>query len=274
MLASPSRPTALALVAATLVAANLVACGGAEEEFDEDDGSFDSAYTEGKEDTVRSARFEVFAGADGKQYFHLLAPNGQKVLASQGYTSTAAARDGIASVKAGIGDDSRVATNEASNGQYSFTVKSSNGQVVAVSELYASRSNATRAITSIRSSAKTATTVVVRPTSKAAVQVFKGLDGQYYFHVRATNGQILAQSESYATRAGSVSGSASALANGAAASRYEIRDARDSQAYFVLKAANGELLAHSELFATRSNATRARDAFVALAQSGAITAAK
>jgi uncharacterized protein YegP (UPF0339 family) len=44
-------------------------------------------------------KFETFEGKDGRTYFHLLAGNGQKILASQGYSSLAAAVSGIESVR-------------------------------------------------------------------------------------------------------------------------------------------------------------------------------
>lgn len=34
------------------------------------------------------------------------------------------------------------------------------------------------------------------------IEEFKGRDGQWYFHVRAANGRIVAQSEGYRTKAG------------------------------------------------------------------------
>ena len=53
---------------------------------------YDALSTHGK--------FETFTGQDGKFYFHLLAGNGEKVLASQGYATLASAKTGITSVQA------------------------------------------------------------------------------------------------------------------------------------------------------------------------------
>ncbi len=46
-----------------------------------------------------AAKFELFKDTAGKFRFHLKAANGEIIAASQGYTSKAAARTGIASVK-------------------------------------------------------------------------------------------------------------------------------------------------------------------------------
>ncbi|QYA99964.1 DUF1508 domain-containing protein (plasmid) [Rhodococcus sp. USK10] len=47
-----------------------------------------------------TAKFELFKDAGDKFRFHLKAANGEIIAASQGYTSKAAAQNGIASIKA------------------------------------------------------------------------------------------------------------------------------------------------------------------------------
>ena len=46
-----------------------------------------------------TAKFELFKDTSGKFRFHLKAANGEIIAASQGYTSKAAAQNGIASIK-------------------------------------------------------------------------------------------------------------------------------------------------------------------------------
>ncbi|PQP18971.1 YegP family protein [Rhodococcus opacus] len=46
-----------------------------------------------------TAKFELFKDTGGKFRFHLKAANGEIIAASQGYTSKAAAQNGIASIK-------------------------------------------------------------------------------------------------------------------------------------------------------------------------------
>lgn len=265
---------------ALLFAMAALACGGTEADLDEGDDTidaeaelFEAAYVDGKEDAARSSRFETFLGTDGKYYFHLLAGNGQKMLRSQGYTTKANATSGIASVKSNVVVDAQVELRTASDSQTYFVVKGGNGAIVALSELYATRSNAERALTTIRSGVASAASG--KPsTAGARFQVFKGIDSKYYFHVRASNGQILVQSQSYTTRASAITGSRSVETNAADASRFQIRTNSDGQAFFALRAANGETIARSELYSTRSNAERARDAFSALIQSGSVAAAR
>jgi len=252
----------------------LVACGGAEEEEDiVDDGSFDSAYQEGKEDAVRSGKFEYFVGADSKTYFHLLAANGQKVLHSSGYSSTSAAKTGIKSVKTNLPEAARVSVLESANAEWYFLVKAANGETLAWSELYSTKSNAERALKAARDTAKNAGTAKAK-AAPATFQIFKGLDSKYYFHVRASNGEILVQSEGYSTRAASVTGSQSVGTNATEEARYQIRDGRSGQFYFVLRAANNKVIAWSELYSSRSNAERARDLLIGIFDSGDVKPAK
>lgn len=275
MTAKLLRLSATAALATTL-AIGVTACGGMEHEagmFDATDASFENAYLEGKEDSATTGRYEVFAGRDGRFRFHLLAKNGQKVLVSQGYASERGAYDGIASVRANATNNARVELRESSDAQWYFVVKGGNGAVVATSELYVTQSNAQRALAAVQATVKTATAGAAY-VSGPRFQVFKGVDAQYYFHVRAGNGEILVQSEAYRRRASAVSGTASVTTNAQIAARFELRDAQDGQAYYVLRASNGQVVAKSELYGSRSSAERARDAFSTLIKSGTVAAAR
>jgi uncharacterized protein YegP (UPF0339 family) len=44
-------------------------------------------------------KFEIFAGIDGKFYFHLKAANGEIIASSQGYTTKQSAENGIDAIK-------------------------------------------------------------------------------------------------------------------------------------------------------------------------------
>lgn len=92
-------------------------------------------------------RFELFVGEDGKSYFRVRAGNGEIVLGSQGYTSRQSAQKGIASVVTNGADASAYQVFEASSGAWGVRLVAKNGEVVARGELYASKSNANRAVT-------------------------------------------------------------------------------------------------------------------------------
>jgi uncharacterized protein YegP (UPF0339 family) len=247
----------LALIALSSV--GLGACG--------EDGSSTSLPVEqvadGKADgLVATARFETFKGIDGKSYFHLIAANGQKVLQSQGYSSAQRATSGLASVRANGVLPEQYEMLEAVNGQTYFNLLAANGEIIGTSELYSTKSNAERAVNTSLSLVAEATKAAA--PKNATFQVFKGLDSKYYFHLRAGNGEIVLQSQSYTKNATATSGIDSVLSNGATAARYQVKDAANGQAYFVLTASNGKTIATSETYVSRSNAQRGADAVVQL----------
>jgi hypothetical protein len=223
---------------------------------------------EGKADAARTGRFEIFTGRDGRFYFHLLAGNGQKVLHSQGYASQGGARDGVTSVRVNAADLGRYRLLQAVDGQWYFNVVAGNGRVVGTSELYTTKSNAERAVATVMGLVKAAETGAA--PAGARFQVFRGLDLQYYFHLRAPNGEILLQSEGYTRRTSAVSGVSSVRSNGQDAGRFEVREAANGQHYIVLKATNGRVIGRGELYASREGAERGVQAIVALLKSGAV----
>jgi uncharacterized protein YegP (UPF0339 family) len=93
-------------------------------------------------------RFELFKSGSSN-YFRLRAGNGEIVLASQGYSSKAAARTGIASVLENGVVTERFDRIEGADGKVRIRLVANNGAVIATGEPYASRSNAERAITRI-----------------------------------------------------------------------------------------------------------------------------
>ena len=56
-----------------------------------------------------SAKYEIFLGTDRQYYFRLKAPNGEKILASEGYTTKANCQNGIQSVKVNSPHDANYA---------------------------------------------------------------------------------------------------------------------------------------------------------------------
>jgi uncharacterized protein YegP (UPF0339 family) len=214
----------------------------------------DSETTQADDEISTSlGKFETFAGKDGKTYFHLLAGNGQKVLASQGYASLESAKSGVATVKANGTDAARYELRMAKSGEWYFVLKAGNGAVIGTSETYVSQSNAERAVASVVKIV-TNTVQVEAAAVGAKFQVFKGIDARYYFHMRAQNGEIVLQSESYSAKASATNGVESVRENGANAARYQLRDAADGQFYFVLVAGNGQIIARGETYASRAGA--------------------
>ncbi len=239
----------LSFLAALTALTFLTACGPGEAvvtDFDGDEASLDAALS-------RPGRFETFVGRDGQHYFHLLAGNGEKVLASEGYATKQGALDGILSVQLSGVSEARYLSREASDGSRYFVLTASNGAIVAVSELYATAQAAAKGQAAVRR-------VLTQPLAQDSAQAgqrfesFKGLDGKQYFHLRAGNGAIVLQSQGYSSRTAANDGIASVKLNGVQAGRYEVRAAADGKFYFVLKGANGRIIGRGETYATKAGA--------------------
>jgi uncharacterized protein YegP (UPF0339 family) len=228
----------------------------------------DDYYTDGKDDASRPGMFETFTGKDGKYYFHLIAGNGQKVLQSQAYTSASGAKNGIASVRANGTNEGQYRVLEAQDAEWYFNLLAANWQTIGTSEMYVSESNADRAVETVGRYVTTANMAAAHREAK--FQVFAGIDGHYYFHLRADNGEIVLQSQAYTRRTSAVDGTSSVSDNGADPANYEIRDAQNGQAYFVLKAANGQVVGVSETYASESNAQRGIDTVSQLIADGTV----
>ncbi len=83
-------------------------------------------------------KFTIFQGSNLQYYFHLQARNGEKILASEGYLTQTSCKVGIEAVKLNAPFDFRYDRKTATGGQHYFNLKSSNGQVIGVSEMYSS----------------------------------------------------------------------------------------------------------------------------------------
>lgn len=81
----------------------------------------------------------------------------------------------------------------------------------------------------------------------AKFELFKGADNQWYFHLKAANGEIILSSEGYKKKQGAENGIRSVKTN-ADIENIEFRTSRSNQPYFVLKAANREIIGTSQMY--------------------------
>ncbi len=81
-------------------------------------------------------------------------------------------------------------------------------------------------------------------------QIYTGKDDQFYFRLCAENGEIILSSEGYVSKSGCQNGINSVQENGSNDRRYRRKTAADGQFYFVLKAANDEVIGTSETYTT------------------------
>jgi uncharacterized protein YegP (UPF0339 family) len=205
----------------------------------------------------RSAYFETFQGLDGHYFFNLVAGNGQNVLRSQGYAKLASAQNGVAAVLANGNDKRQFDVKQAGNGDWYFNLRAANNEIIGTSELYASKSNAERGAVAVRALVRLSRNATQAAPRRESFELFKGEDGKAYFHLRAANGEIMLGSQGYTAAASARGGIASVLANGGDASSYEIFETNSGSYAVRLVAANGEVIARGESYASKSSATRA-----------------
>lgn len=81
-------------------------------------------------------------------------------------------------------------------------------------------------------------------------------NGDFSFVLKAGNAQTILSSQMYGSLAAAEGGIASVQTNSPVEARYERRDASDGRPYFVLKAANHQVIGNSQMYAS----AQARDA--------------
>lgn len=84
----------------------------------------------------------------------------------------------------------------------------------------------------------------------------KGKDGQYYFNLLATNGQVILSSEGYTSLAGMNNGIESVKKNSQIDGHFDRETSKNGKFFFNLKATNGQVIGKSQMYesiASRDN---------------------
>lgn len=88
----------------------------------------------------------------------------------------------------------------------------------------------------------------------------KSPGGEFSFNLRASNGEVILTSQMYAAKASALAGIESVRANGPKDEAYEIQTASNGKPYFVLKAANTQVIGRSQLYSTEAAAKSGMEA--------------
>ena len=76
----------------------------------------------------------------------------------------------------------------------------------------------------------------------------KSTDGQFFFHLKAANGEIILSSEQYKSKASAEGGIESVRKNAPDDARYQRKKSTNDKPFFVLTAANDEPIGKSETY--------------------------
>lgn len=76
----------------------------------------------------------------------------------------------------------------------------------------------------------------------------KSTNDKYHFNLKAGNGQIILSSEMYESKSACQNGIESIKKNGGDEKRYERKESKNGDPYFILKAGNGQEIGRSEMY--------------------------
>lgn len=86
---------------------------------------------------------------------------------------------------------------------------------------------------------------------KATFEIKKSTDGKFVFNLKAANDQVILTSQTYESKESADAGIASVKQNATIDARYEEKTGTDGQPYFVLHAANQQVIGRSQMYASR-----------------------
>ncbi len=98
-------------------------------------------------------KFEVYQDAKSEYRFRLKASNGQKILASEGYSSKGGCMNGIESVRENSQHEQRFERKQSTNAKHYFNLKATNGLIIGTSKMYEATSGMENGITSVKTNA-------------------------------------------------------------------------------------------------------------------------
>ena len=76
--------------------------------------------------------------------------------------------------------------------------------------------------------------------------------GEYYFRLKAANGQVVLSSEGYSNKAGAKNGVESVKKNAPDKANFEVKEAKNGKFHFNLLAKNKQIIGSSQMYASSS----------------------
>ena len=83
-------------------------------------------------------------------------------------------------------------------------------------------------------------------------EIKKSDNGKFLFLLKAGNGQVIVTSQMYAAKKGAQDGIASVQKAATSDARFDRKKSAKGQSYFVVRAANSEIIATSQMYASAS----------------------
>ena len=230
-----------------------------------------------KKGRTYNGKYEVYQVADGYSY-HLKASNGEILVTGESYTTRDGAIKSIDAVKRNL-ETGEVKVFADKHGHYKFKLVSKNYRVLVISSNYSVEKSAVRAAGSFKKfaliadivdveeqdmDAKTATTITVdRNQSKDGGKfVIEKFDGEYSWALKASNGEILCQTEGYTTRLGCLN-SIEVFKKNAEYGIFKTIEDKMGRFYYKLYSQQGRVCIVGESYSSKQSAESAANSTVA-----------
>ena len=84
--------------------------------------------------------------------------------------------------------------------------------------------------------------------------------GEYYFRLKAANGQVVLSSEGYKDKAGAKNGAESVKKHAGSEANFEKKESTNGKSFFNLKAKNGQVIGKSQMYASEASCVAGIDA--------------
>jgi len=211
----------------------------------------DDGLSETEGEAAGTGKLTFWQASDSQWHFNLKSGNGSVLLTSEAYSGRTGAITGALSVLENGVDDAMYRIEPATNG-YVVHLLGANYETISFSEVYATKSSATRAVSSC---VKAVTSYLdKREAAGERAAIGAGESGQYHFNFHAVNGAVVLSSESYTTEAAAYNGAMAVQQDGQNAAAYTINESAAGTFYFTVKAQNGQVIGTSQQYSTRSNA--------------------
>jgi hypothetical protein len=236
----------ITLLALSLASLSITACATSGDEYGDE-------YTDAESNASAPGKLDLWQSTDGQWRFHVVSGNGRTLLTSEGYTSRTGALNGVLSVLDNGVDPAQYQLNQTANGKWNLRLRAGNYEVIAFTQAYSTKSNATRAIKSCVAAIASYLDQVESNTSGARVEVFATASG-FHFNLHAKNGEIVLSSETYTTAAAAWNGAFAIQDAAAREGSFAIKSSTDNRYYFTLTAQNGQVVGVSQMYTSRSAA--------------------
>lgn len=225
-------------------------------------------------DTRYQGKYEVFPEA-GLFKYRLKASNGEILIVSQGYTTKAGALSGIETLKKNVATGKQEVFTDKSNFHQFRIMTATGSRLVAAGEFYESEKKALSAYESVKKFVTTEKiveleqlpkedvreeVVVLKPVEEnpnGKVEVFCE-NKQWYFLLKASNGEVLMESQGYSAKTGALSGLDN-VKKALEAQNFRVSRDKQNRYMFTLYASNNQALITGHTYPSKENCLAAVD---------------